>query len=99
MIRDDTKAAQTHADQLRAAHEFPTIAGSITIPFVTDYYQIGDRILEVTGRDATLQTNIGIDQGEIPAYPWVIGFTWNLEQNKQSTVLKLSDKRAEVKNL
>jgi hypothetical protein len=99
VMRDDTKAAQTHADQLRAAHEFPPTAGSITVPFVTDFYQIGDRILEVQGRDANLQTNIGIDQGETPAYPWVIGYTWILEESKQSTVLKLSDKRAEVRNL
>lgn len=99
IVRDDTEAAQTHADQLRAAHEFPTTAGSITVPFVTDYYQIGDRIQKVAGRDATLQTNIGISQGETAAYPWVIGYTWNLEEAKQSTVLKLSDKRAEVRNL
>ena len=51
-IRDDTDAATAHASQLRDAHEFPTLAGSATVPFITDYYRIGDRVQIIDGRDA-----------------------------------------------
>jgi hypothetical protein len=95
VARDDTKAAQTHVDQLRSAHEFPTLAGSATVPFITDYYQIGDRIKIVQGRDASLQINVGIDQGETPSYPWVTAFSWDFQGDRQQTVLQLSDRRAE----
>ena len=88
-------AALTHAQQLRSAHEFPTLAGSVTIPFITDYYQIGDRIQIVQGRNATLQINVGIDQGETPTYPWVTAFAWDLQGDKRHTILQFSDRRAE----
>ena len=71
VIRDDTKAALTHAEQLRSAHEFPTLAGSATLPFITDYYTIGDRVNVIEGRDASLQINVGTNQGETPSYPWI----------------------------
>jgi hypothetical protein len=95
IIRDDTKAATSHAVQLRTAHEFPVLAGSVTIPFLTDYYQIGDRIKIVQGRGASLQINVGADQGESPTYPWVTAFSWVLEHDRQETTLQLSDRRAE----
>jgi hypothetical protein len=99
VIRDDTAAARTHAEQLRAAKEFPILAGSVTIPFITDYYQIGDRVSIIEGRDASLQINIGADQGETPSYPWITALSWVLENNRQQTVLQLSDRRAEARNL
>jgi hypothetical protein len=95
VIRDDTDAAKTHAEQKRSATEFPTLAGSVTIPFITDYYQIGDRVKIVQGRDASLQTNVGADQGETPTYPWVTAFSWVLEHDRQQTTLQLSDRRGE----
>src|SRR5262249_6349525 len=95
IVRDDTKAAKTHAEQLRAAHEFPTLAGSVTIPFLTDYYQIGDRVKIVQGRNASLQINVGVDQGEAPSYPWITAFAWDFQGDKQQTVLQFSDRRAE----
>jgi len=95
VMRDDTKAAVTHAQQLRSAHEFPTLAGSATIPFITDYYQIGDRVQIVKGRNASLQINVGVDQGEAPSFPWITAFAWDFQGDKQQTILQFSDRRAE----
>ena len=95
VIRDDTMAATTHAEQLRSAHEFPTLAGSATLPFITDYYQIGDRVQIIKGRDANLQINVGTNQGETPTYPWITAFAWDFQGNKQQTILQFSDRRAE----
>ena len=93
--RDDTKPATTHAEQLRSAHEFPTLAGSATLPFITDYYQIGDRVKIIQGRNANLQINVGVDQGETPCYPWVTAFAWDFQGDKRQTILQFSDRRAE----
>ena len=65
------------------------------MPFLTDYYQIGDRIKIVQGRNASLQINVGIDQGEVPSYPWITAFAWDFAGDKQTTVLQFSDRRAE----
>jgi hypothetical protein len=67
----------------------------LTIPFITDYYQIADRINIVQGRGASLQVNIGIDQGETATYPWVTAFAWDFQGDRQQTMLQLSDRRAE----
>jgi hypothetical protein len=99
VARDDTMPAQTHANQLRSTHEFPTLAGSVTIPYLTNYYGIGDRVQIVQGRNANLQINVGVDQGETPTYPWVTAFGWELSGDRQATTLQLSDCRAEVRNL
>jgi hypothetical protein len=95
VMRDDTKAATTHAEQLRSAHEFPTLAGSATIPFITDYYGLADRVRIIQGRQASLQINVGIDQGETPSYPWITAFAWDFAGDRQQTVLQFSDRRAE----
>src|SRR5262249_30258113 len=99
IVRDDTKAAKTHAEQLRAAHEFPTLAGSATIPFLTDYYQIGDRVKIVRGRNASLQINVGADQGEAPTYPWITAVAWDFQGDQQRTILQFSDRRAEPQGI
>ncbi len=95
VCRDDTDAALTHAEQLRSAHEFPTLAGSATLPFLTNYYQIGDRVKIIKGRNANLQTNVGVDKGEAPSYPWITAFAWDFQGDKQQTILQFSDRRAE----
>jgi hypothetical protein len=95
VVRDDTDNAMAHAYQLRSAYEFPPLAGSVTIPYITTYYEVGDRIERVAGRDVSLTTNIGQDQGETPTYPWVVGVWWSFEGDRQSTTLQLSDRRAE----
>ncbi len=95
VARNDTDAAMAHAYQLRGAHEFPPLAGSATVPYITTYYNVGDRIDQIAGRDVSLTTNIGQDQGEAPTYPWVVGVSWSFEGDRQSTTLQLSDRRAE----
>jgi len=99
VVRDDTAGATTHAKQLRSAHEMPPLAGSAMLPFITPYYEVGDRLRQVFGRAANLTTNIGLDQGEAPEYPWIVGVSWTNEGDRQQTVLQLSDRRAEAKNL
>ena len=56
------------------------------MPFLTDYYQIGDRVKIVQGRNASLQINVGVDQGEAPTYPWITAFAWDFQGDKQQTI-------------
>ncbi len=89
VVRDDTDAAQALADQMRTAREAPTISGTVTIPYITDFYQVGDRIESIVGRDCSLQTNGAASVGEAPTYPWVVAVSWTF-QPRQETVLTLS---------
>jgi hypothetical protein len=98
VVRDDTQNATDHGRQLQSAHEMATLAGSVTIPFITTYYRIGDRIAGIAGRDASLQTNVGASAGEAPTYPWVVGIAWSFDGDRQSTTLQLSDRRSELNN-
>jgi hypothetical protein len=95
VMQDDSDAALTHACQLRSAHEFPPLTAAVTIPMLLDYLQIGDRISEINGRDVSFLINSGIEQGEAPSYPFVVGLTWDFQGNKQSTTLELADRRWE----
>lgn len=94
-VRDDTPKALAHAQALRAAHEFPPLAGSATLPFLSDGIRVGDRIRAIAGRDVSLQVNAGTDQGEGVVYPVVVAVTWHLAGG-QSTEYQLADRRAEV---
>ena len=98
IARDDTPLAQAHAYQLRLKTEFPPVSGSIKFPFVTDYYQLGDRIDKVVGRDINLQTNVGVGQGEAADYPFVVGRSRVLLPDLETTI-QLSDHRASGVNL
>ena len=98
IARDDTKLALAHAYGLRGKTEFPPLAGSITIPFLTDYYQLGDRISEIDGRNISLQRNVNAGQGEKPNYPFVVSRSFVFQPN-QGVMLQLSDRRAEAVNL
>ena len=69
VARDDTAAALAHAQQLRAAHEFPPLAGSVTIPSLISTFRVGDRVARINGRDISFQTNVGTGQGESPGLP------------------------------
>ena len=95
-IRDDTARALAHARQLRAAHEFPPLAGSVTIPSLISTFRVGDRIAKINGRDISFQTNVGTGQGESPVYPVVVGLTWDFSGQRQATILELADRRAEL---
>ena len=95
VVQDDSDAAVAHACQLRSAHEFPPLAAAVTIPMLVDYVQIGDRISQINGRDVSFLVNAGIEQGEAPSYPFVVGLTWDFQESKQSTTLQLADRRLE----
>ena len=95
VVQDDSDAALAHACQLRSAHEFPPLAAAVTIPMLVDYVQIGDRISQINGRDVSFLVNAGIEQGEAPSYPFVVGLTWDFQASKQSTTLQLADRRLE----
>jgi hypothetical protein len=98
VVRDDTDVAQAHANQLRSKHEFPHVTGTLTIPYITPYYNVGDQISRISGRGVNLQSNIGVGSGEEPVFPWVVGISWGFENDRQTTTLILSDKRADINN-
>jgi len=95
LARDDTTPATAHAVQLRSAHEFPPLTAALTIPSLTGYLQIGDRVSTINGRDVSLLVNAGAEQGEPASYPYVVALTWDFQGEKQSTTLQLSDRRSE----
>jgi hypothetical protein len=93
--KKDGKAAHAHAVQLRTAHEFPPLTASLTIPYLTNYLQIGDRVGNINGRDVSLLVNAGAEQGEPASYPFIVGVTWDFQGENQSTTIQLNDRRAE----
>jgi hypothetical protein len=95
-VRDDTDRALAHAQQLRAAYEFPPLDGSVTIPSLITALRVGDRISEINGRDVSFQTNIGIGQGESPVYPVIVALSWEFTGERQATILELSDRRGDL---
>ena len=96
IARDDTPRALAHANQLRAAHELPPLAGRVTIPSLITAFRVGDRVGRINGRDISLQTNLGTGSGESPVYPVIVSLTWDFTGQRQATVLELSDRRAEM---
>ncbi len=93
--RDDYQAAKDEAVTMRNRHEFPPLAGSITIPELSLAYNVSDRIRGIVGRDISLQCNAGTDD-EAPTYPWVVSVTWNFTGPSQTTTLQLSDRRLDT---
>ena len=68
------------------------------LPFITDFYDLGDRINQIAGRNISLQENVGASTGEAPDYPFVVGVSW-VFQPGQETHLHLSDHRAQGVNI
>ncbi|WP_165221963.1 hypothetical protein [Aquisphaera insulae] len=99
VVRDDTDLALAHARQLQAAHEFPPLAGSVTVPSLLTAFRVGDRIGRINGRDISFQTNLGEGQGESPVYPVVVSLTWDFTGQRQATVMELADRRPEATGL
>jgi hypothetical protein len=89
-----TTKAKDHAVSMRRAHERAELAGNVTIMQWTDAYNIGDKIRKIVGRDIDLRTNAATEEGESPTLPTVVSRTWGFE-GRQTTVLSLSDVRAE----
>jgi hypothetical protein len=93
--RDDSTVATSHAQAMRSAHEFPPIAGTVTIPSIAFGYSVANRVSTITGRNVSLRANVGASQGEAPEYPWIESVEWSFAENNQSTTLSLSDRRKE----
>jgi hypothetical protein len=87
--RDDTPAANAEATVSQVASDMGVLQGPVVIPYLTDYYKIGDRISSVVGRGLGLRTDGGLSTG-LKIYPVVEGFRWDLD-GKQTTTLFLSD--------
>lgn len=99
VVEDDSDAALTHASQLRSAHELPPLSAAVVIPAIVLYFQVGDRVDQVSGRGASLQVNAAGEQLEAPGYPYVVGSTWDFQGGRQSTTLQLADRRLEPPRL
>lgn len=93
-LRNDTLAALGYAQSHRSRTEQAPIAGAFTIPYLTLGYEVGSRIRAIEGRNLDLRVNAGVDTGEAPLYPYVVGISWDFDGG-QRTTLHLSDRRAE----
>ena len=94
-VKDDTKNALEKAYQLRTAHEFPPIAGSVSMPRLDFSLRIGDRIKSINGRNVNMQVNGAAEAGEAKSYPFVIARTWAMTGDQQTTTYQLTDRRVE----
>lgn len=97
IIRDDTDKALSLGRQYRSAHEMPPLSGTITLPYITNYYNLSDKIRKIVGRDVSLKSNAAGDKGEADRYPSVVKIAWDFTGDHQSTTLYLTDLRAEVR--
>lgn len=87
--RDDTALAQAEADALQTATDAGILQGTVDIPRLTLWYELGDRLESVNGRGLGLRTDGGGDENA-PILPIVIGRELHFEPD-QRTVLHLSD--------
>lgn len=94
--RKALQAGYTWMAQSQTAGEDPALAGPITIPWHTRAYRVGDRISAIDGRGLSLRVNQGTDNGEAPAYPFVVGVSWSFG-DKEQTTLDLSDYRSPIR--
>ena len=85
--RNDNAAALAEAQALQYGQQSGVLEGPVTIPRLTTYYQVGDRIDQVEGRNLGLRTDQGTGS---PVYPVVVGVSWGFSPY-QSTTLELSD--------
>lgn len=95
--RNDNDIAMAEAISGRAASEAGVLEGPVTIPRLTTYYKIGDRVDQVEGRNLGLRTDQGTGD---PIYPVVVGVSWQFGPETQTTTIEVSDagtRRADYK--
>ena len=95
IVRDDTGKAKSHVEALRLRTEFPAVAGSIPVPWISHAIGVGDNISKISGIDLSFQANAGGPVGEGPRYPAIVGISYTCT-NPQTTTYKLTDQRSEV---
>ena len=89
VVRDDTELAKAEAIAYRTASDSGVFQGDVEIPRFTAYYQIGDRINGLTGRNLSFRTDDGGTDFS-PTYPMVVARRWDFDGG-QRTTLQLSD--------
>jgi hypothetical protein len=91
VLRDDTGPATSEAIACRVATESGVLDGQVTIPRFTRYYEIGDRIRQINGRNLGFRTdNATGGNDNAPIYPTIVAIRHDLA-GKQKTYLTLSD--------
>jgi hypothetical protein len=90
--RDDTTRLQAEARARRAAHESAPQSGSATVPGLSLAYEVGDRIVGLSGRGVSFA---GSADPEDPVYPRVVSLAWTHEAHHVETSLQLADHRGE----
>lgn len=94
MARDDAKAVAAYAAQAQRASEVPPVEGTITIPWYTGAYEVGDQIGDVSGRDLSLEAGAGAEAGEGRRHPYVTAVDHEFGDSGQSTTLHISNRIA-----
>jgi hypothetical protein len=89
-VRDDEDPLKAEAIAVRTSKEAGVFGAEVMIPYFTDYYEVGDRIDRIEGRDLNLRTDGG-GAGVAPVYPTVISRRWDFSAG-QRTFLTLSDR-------
>jgi hypothetical protein len=89
--RDDTAAALAEAIALRDATDAGVLDGSCTVPRITTFYKVGDRLRSIDGRNLGFRTDGG--KSTDPAIlPTIVGRSFDFMN--QSTSLQISDSNA-----
>jgi hypothetical protein len=88
VARDDRKAATAEATALALGSAYGVLDGPVTVPRLTTYYQVGDRIDQIDGRGLGLRTDDGTGD---PVFPVVVGVRHEFGPDSQVTLLDISD--------
>lgn len=91
VFRDDTPLMKAEASAMQIDSQAGVMSlDPVVIPYITTYYEIGDRISGFVGRSLSFRTDNG-DSTWAPTYPCVVGRHWEFGA-QQRTILTLSDK-------
>lgn len=84
--RDDTTQAQSYAEQLRDQNHYAEVDGEYRLPgYHTSYYQIGDLLTKVAGREISLDAAPA--GAPDPRYPQIMEIRVEVGDDGPSTVL------------
>jgi hypothetical protein len=87
---DDTPFLEAESIAVRQANEAGVFHAEVMIPYFTRYYEVGDRIDKIEGRELGFRTDGG-GGSVMPVLPMVTSVRWELGDG-QRTILTLSDR-------